>query len=104
MTPEQTLRQSYSRRLTAALASSMGAAAIGVGIASVMPAMPVAIAILFLLAGIAIHIAGMVIARRADAKAMIKPPSWHQPLSIACWIALIGLAAIATFPFIPSPR
>ena len=66
MTPEQTLRQSYSRRLTAALASSMGAAAIGVGIASVMPAMPVAFAILFHLAGIVIHIAGMRIAPLAD--------------------------------------
>ena len=67
MTPEQTLRESYGRRVIAALASSMGAAAIGVGVASVMPAMPVAIALLFLLAGIAIHIAGMVIAHRTDA-------------------------------------
>ena len=104
MTPEQTLRESYVRRVIAALASSMGAAAIGVGVASVMPAMPVAIALLFLLAGIAIHIAGMVIAHRTDAKAMITPPSWHQPLTMACWMALIALAAIATFPFIPSPR
>ena len=104
MTAERTLRESYSRRLTAALASSMGAAAIGVGVASVMPQMPVAIAILFLLAGIGIHIAGMVIARRADANDMNTPPGWHQPLTIVCWIALIGFAGLATFPFIPSPR
>lgn len=58
----------------------------------------------FLLAGIEIHFAGMVIAHRADAKAMIAPTGWHQALTIACWIALIGLAALATFLFIPSPR
>ena len=54
--------------------------------------------------GIGIHIAGMVIARRADANDMNTPPGWHQPLTIVCWIALIGLAGLATFPFIPSPR
>lgn len=101
MTTEQTLRESYSNRITAALASSTGAAAIGVGVASMMPKMPVAIAILFLLAGIGIHMVGMVIAHRADAKAMIAPPSWYQALAIVCWIALIGFAAFATFPFIP---
>ena len=104
MTSEQILCEAYRNRITAALASSMGAAAIGVGVASMMPVMPVAIAVFFLLAGIGIHFAGMVIAHRADAKAMIAPTGWHQALTIACWIALIGLAALATFLFIPSPR
>ncbi len=101
MTTEQTLRESYSIRINAALASSMGAAAIGVGVASIMPAMPVAIASLFLLAGISIHIFGMVVAHRADAKAMVTPPRWHQALTIVCWLALIGFAALATVPFVP---
>lgn len=101
MTTEQILRESYRNRINAALASSMGAAAIGVGVASMMPAMPVAIAVFFILAGIGIHMGGMVIAHRADAKAMIAPPSWHQVLTIVCWIALIGFATFATFPFIP---
>jgi putative Mn2+ efflux pump MntP len=104
MITEQKLRESYRRRFVAALASSTGAAATGVGFASLIPAMPVAIAILFFLTGFVIHITGMVIAHRADAEAMITPPGWHQPLTIACWIALIGLAAIAAFPLISSPR
>lgn len=101
MTTEQTLREACSNRTAAALASSTGAAAVGAGAASMMPKMPVATAILFLLAGIGIHIGGMVIAHSAGAKAMIAPPSWHQALTIVCWIALIGFAAFAAFPFIP---
>jgi len=100
MTTEQTLRESYGRRINAALASSTGAAAIGVGVAAMMPAMPLPIAILFLLIGIGIHIAGMVLAHRADAEAMFVPPSWHQALTIVCWLALVGFAALATVPFI----
>lgn len=104
MTTEQTLRESYGRRLIAALVSSMSASAIEIGVASVMPVIPVSIAVLFLLAGIGIHIAGMVIAHRADAEAMTIPHRWHQPFTIVCWIALIGLAVLTTFSFIHSSR
>ena len=101
LTPEQTLRESCGCPVTAALASSTGVAAIGAG---VVPAMPAAIAILLFPVGIATHIVGMTIAHRADAKTVIASPAWRQALSIAWWMAPIGLAGLATFPFVPSPR
>lgn len=81
---ELTLHNAYSRRITSSLVSSTGAAAMGIGAAAIMPFIPFAAAVVFLLAGIVIHGVGMALGHRADVSAKIAPPRWHQPLLVVC--------------------
>ena len=97
MTPVENARAHYWHHLTSNTASAIGTGAIGIGIGSILPRMPLGWPSAFLILGIAIHGVGMVRTHRADARAGLTPPFWFQTITWLCWIILVGLAASASY-------
>jgi hypothetical protein len=99
MTLVENARAHYWYHFTSNTASAIGAGAIGIGIGSILPRMPLGWPSAFLILGIAIHGVGMARTHRAGAKAGLTPPFWFQTITWLCCIILVGLAASVSYLF-----